>query len=785
MVMMLDVLSEYLRRKGYRHQRLDGSTRNDLRKHAMDHFNAEGSEDFCFLLSTRAGGLGINLATADTVIIFDSDWNPQNDLQAMARAHRIGQKRQVSVFRFVTKGTVEEDILEKARQKRVLDTLVIQQMDTRGREQEGGLFNQRRKSSSNTPDFKKEDMDRIIKFGAMELFKDDGGAGGAEGADSVDLDEILRRAEKHDTAEGAAQGAGEELLSQFKTVDIAVDMEEPSWDAIIPEEDRRREEERAETARLKSLQLGPRKRTAVRYAGADAEAESQAASSTAPARRKAGGGGGGSGGGGSKDATVPELVEAGLGEFTVGTMKLFMAAIRKHGATAAQLPLVIQDAGLQGSDPAAVARLAAWVRQGAVAAEVREREAEAKASPKPADGDGKAKAKKQAAWSVAGRPYNPTELLARLDGLAALRRVLRGGGDAFRLPPGVKMPVGWDVRWSAQTDALLLRGVHAHGFGAWEAMKADEALKGLQAALLPADPAKKPQRQHLEKRAQTLLKHLIAASAETTAARKGGGGGGLGGKGGSAVGNGGGKPKQQKTLQFVTGGGKKQKGPAAAVPTPGSSAADVKAAVKKRAETCMRPVARELQRMAGMADANPAKLDLLYTVGQHIRQEVARADESAQAALTEALWTHTHHKSGFKDWTPKLLRSVFKTLRKERRSPVQPRKGGPSRPTAAMEPPRAPKRKEGDGHRHQGMSSQAGGAKRPRQGEGAFATPRPGGGGKRPPPYEASSAAAPQHKRSRDSEDRGGGDGPPRHPSSSSSSSRGSGSQRSSTSSRR
>lgn len=61
----------------------------------MDHFNADGSEDFCFLLSTRAGGLGVNLATADTVIIFDSDWNPQNDLQAQARAHRIGQKNQV------------------------------------------------------------------------------------------------------------------------------------------------------------------------------------------------------------------------------------------------------------------------------------------------------------------------------------------------------------------------------------------------------------------------------------------------------------------------------------------------------------------------------------------------------------------------------------------------------------------------------------------------------------------------------------------------------------------
>lgn len=119
MVMMLDVLAEYLQLRHFNFQRLDGSIRGELRKQALDHFNAEGSpvnnlcaliywnscdklpifctKDFCFLLSTRAGGLGVNLATADTVIIFDSDWNPQNDLQAQARAHRIGQKKQVKL----------------------------------------------------------------------------------------------------------------------------------------------------------------------------------------------------------------------------------------------------------------------------------------------------------------------------------------------------------------------------------------------------------------------------------------------------------------------------------------------------------------------------------------------------------------------------------------------------------------------------------------------------------------------------------------------------------------
>uniref|UniRef100_A0A8C5HVU7 Helicase C-terminal domain-containing protein n=1 Tax=Gouania willdenowi TaxID=441366 RepID=A0A8C5HVU7_GOUWI len=98
MVRMLDILADYLKSRQFLFQRLDGSIKGEMRKQALDHFNADGSEDFCFLLSTRAGGLGINLASADTVVIFDSDWNPQNDLQAQARAHRIGQKRQVNIY---------------------------------------------------------------------------------------------------------------------------------------------------------------------------------------------------------------------------------------------------------------------------------------------------------------------------------------------------------------------------------------------------------------------------------------------------------------------------------------------------------------------------------------------------------------------------------------------------------------------------------------------------------------------------------------------------------------
>lgn len=217
MVRMLDILAEYLQKRHFPFQRLDGTIKGEIRKQAMDHFNAEGSQDFCFLLSTRAGGLGINLATADTVIIFDSDWNPQNDLQAQARAHRIGQKNQVNIYRLVTARSVEEDIVERAKQKMVLDHLVIQRMDTTGRT----VLD--KTSSNNTTPFNKDELSAILKFGAEELFKDE-----HENDDDLvcDIDEILRRAEtRHD----APAMVGDELLSAFKVASFAAfDEENPA-----------------------------------------------------------------------------------------------------------------------------------------------------------------------------------------------------------------------------------------------------------------------------------------------------------------------------------------------------------------------------------------------------------------------------------------------------------------------------------------------------------------------------------------------------------------------------
>ncbi|KAL0242626.1 hypothetical protein GEMRC1_005189 [Eukaryota sp. GEM-RC1] len=122
MVRMLDILSEYMQFKNFKFQRLDGSMRSLDRKKAMEVFNDPEGDCFCFLLSTRAGGLGINLTAADVVVIFDSDWNPQNDLQAEARAHRIGQKKVVKIFRVVSKDSVEEEVLERAKRNWFLIT---------------------------------------------------------------------------------------------------------------------------------------------------------------------------------------------------------------------------------------------------------------------------------------------------------------------------------------------------------------------------------------------------------------------------------------------------------------------------------------------------------------------------------------------------------------------------------------------------------------------------------------------------------------------------------------
>jgi len=121
---MLDILEAFLNFNGHSYLRLDGSTGVDKRQRLMDRFNCD-EKIFCFILSTRSGGLGINLTGADTVVFYDSDWNPAMDAQAQDRAHRIGQTRDVHIYRLITEHSIEENILMKAKQKRQLDLLVM------------------------------------------------------------------------------------------------------------------------------------------------------------------------------------------------------------------------------------------------------------------------------------------------------------------------------------------------------------------------------------------------------------------------------------------------------------------------------------------------------------------------------------------------------------------------------------------------------------------------------------------------------------------------------------
>lgn len=126
MTQIMNIMEDFLRFRGLKYLRLDGSTKSDDRSELLALFNAPESPYFCFLLSTRAGGLGLNLQTADTVIIYDSDWNPHQDLQAQDRAHRIGQKNEVRILRLISSNSVEEKILERAQYKLDMDGKVIQ-----------------------------------------------------------------------------------------------------------------------------------------------------------------------------------------------------------------------------------------------------------------------------------------------------------------------------------------------------------------------------------------------------------------------------------------------------------------------------------------------------------------------------------------------------------------------------------------------------------------------------------------------------------------------------------
>ncbi|ETS74543.1 hypothetical protein PFICI_13027 [Pestalotiopsis fici W106-1] len=152
-LLSLTIIEDFLTALGLAHARIDGSLSALEKQKRIDAYNEPNSPLFAMLLSTRAGGVGINLATADTVIIYDPDFNPHQDIQALSRAHRIGQKNKVLCFQMTTKDTVEEKIMQIGRKKMALDHALIESMDVR---EDAG-----------------DDLESILKHGAEALFSDD------------------------------------------------------------------------------------------------------------------------------------------------------------------------------------------------------------------------------------------------------------------------------------------------------------------------------------------------------------------------------------------------------------------------------------------------------------------------------------------------------------------------------------------------------------------------------------------------------------------------------------
>ena len=190
----LDIIEDFLSGMNLGFRRLDGTISSLEKQRRIDAFNAPDSELFAFLLSTRAGGVGINLATADTVIIMDPDFNPHQDIQALSRAHRIGQKKKVLCFQLVTKDSVEERIMQIGRKKMALDHALIESMDD--------------------DDIAGDDLESILKHGAQALFDEDYQKD-AIVYDSAAIDKIIDRTQIEKT-EVTEDGSGDTQFSHAR-----------------------------------------------------------------------------------------------------------------------------------------------------------------------------------------------------------------------------------------------------------------------------------------------------------------------------------------------------------------------------------------------------------------------------------------------------------------------------------------------------------------------------------------------------------------------------------------
>lgn len=242
MIRVLDILEDYLVDKRWGYERIDGRVRGNDRQQAIDRYSKPDSDKFVFLLCTRAGGQGINLTCADTVIIYDSDWNPQNDVQAQARCHRIGQTTEVKIYRLITRGTYEQDMFDRASKKLGLDQAILQNMGKAEPIQSVSTPGNKstNKSASLLNDMNRSDIDSLLKKGAYDVFNEDNAA--ADAFTSEDIVEILQRRSRVLRSTAADAGPSEFSKASFKVgeqgagkgPDVALD-DPDFWKKLMPE----------------------------------------------------------------------------------------------------------------------------------------------------------------------------------------------------------------------------------------------------------------------------------------------------------------------------------------------------------------------------------------------------------------------------------------------------------------------------------------------------------------------------------------------------------------------
>jgi chromodomain-helicase-DNA-binding protein 1 len=504
MVRILDILGDYLSIKGYPFQRIDGGIPSAQRRISIDHFNAPDSKDFVFLLSTRAGGLGINLMTADTVIIFDSDWNPQADLQAMARAHRIGQTKHVSVYRFVSKDTVEEQILERARKKMILEYAIISLGIT---DPSSG----RRQVEPNGGE-----LSEILKFGAGNMFKANENQKKLE---DLNLDDVLINAEDHVTTPdlGESNLGSEEFLKQFEVTDYKADIE---WDDIIPQEElaklKDEEKRKADDEYLQQqIALYSRRNATVRKfengSGVTSEMESDNEEETGRKRKR-----------NTSDYQLSEKEIRGIYRaiLRLGDLHGKWEQLVEEGAISNKNPVLIKHAYNEIMNTAKQLVKEEKVRRDKVLAELEKKAKEGK-NIVNADGQSpmalwlaKKKEKKAVLFEYQGvKNINAELVLARPADMKILESLIpKDKPTAFELPKLPKQVSQWTCEWGPHDDAMLLVGVFKFGYGSWTQIR-DDPLLGLQNKLyLEAggkdDKTKVPGSVHLGRRVDYLFSLL-------------------------------------------------------------------------------------------------------------------------------------------------------------------------------------------------------------------------------------------------------------------------------------